>query len=174
MLHSAEARITRGSIRGSVLAKALTCLAVLAAIALLVRPVRSQDEGQTIDDITAKYHFLSPGDTLAILDEEGALKGFIEVTQPENESDDIISYDIIQGSRQKNHVEFRTNRIHEKFYHFSGTAERGKGHTEKDPDYLHLTGDLQIVTNNSVTGKETVQVMRVTFRSIGKSERPDD
>ena len=34
-------------------------------------------EERPIDDITAKYHFLAPDDTLAILDEEGKLKGYM-------------------------------------------------------------------------------------------------
>ena len=125
-----------------------------------------------MDDMTAKYHFLSPEDTLAILDEEGRLKGYIEVTQPEEESDDFLSFDIQQGSRQKNHVAFRTNRIHGKFYRFSGTVEHGKGHEEKDSDYLHLVGDLDVVSVNADTGKETVQTLRVIFKSLGESERP--
>jgi hypothetical protein len=80
----------------------------------------------------------------------------------------------VDGSRKKNHVEFRTNKIHAKFFRFSGTVERGKGHEEKDADYLHLTGKLEIVTVNMETGKEKVQVVQVTFKSIGKSERPED
>ena len=138
------------------------------------RHIQAQGEQLPVDDITAKYHFLSTDDTLAILDEEGRLKGYIEVTQPPDESDDILSYDIVEGSRTKNHVEFRTNRIHGRYYRFSGTAERGKGHEEKDADYLHLTGSLDIVSVNSETGKESVQVMRLTFKSIGKGERPED
>jgi hypothetical protein len=138
------------------------------------RHIQAQDEQLPVDDITAKYHFLSTDDTLAILDEEGRLKGYIEVTQPEDESDDILSYDIVEGSRTKNHVELHTNRIHGKYYRFSGTAERGKGHEEKDSDYLHLAGSLDIVTVNNETGKESVQVMRLTFKSIGKGERPDE
>jgi hypothetical protein len=134
----------------------------------------AQEESQTVDDMTAKYHFLSADDTLAILDEEGRLKGYIEVAQPEEESDDILSYDIVEGSRERNHVKFRTNKIHGKFYRFSGTVERGKGHEEKDPDYFRLTGDLEIVTVNGETGKQTVQTVRVVLRSFGKSERPED
>ena len=156
------------------LKSAIVFTIILATSAFSVHQVRAQDEEQPIDDISAKYHFLSADDTLAILEEEGKLKGYIEVTQPAEESDDILTYDIVDGSRQKNHVEFRTNRIHEKSYRFSGTVERGKGHEEKDSDYLRLTGDLQIVTFNSDTGKESVQGMRVTFRSIGKAESPDD
>jgi hypothetical protein len=149
-------------------------IVILAAALFSARPTRAQNEQLPIDDTTAKYHFLSTDDTLAILDQEGRLKGYIEVTQPADESDDILTYDIVEGSRQKNHVEFRTNRIHGKYYRFSGTAERGKGHEEKDSDYLHLAGSLDVVTVNSETGKESVLVMRMTFKSIGKAERPDD
>jgi hypothetical protein len=152
-------------------------LALLVFVAALIVPaqiLKPQDENSPVDDMTAKYHFLSPEDTLAILDEEGKLKGYIEVTQPQEESDDIISFDIQQGSRQKNHVAFRTNRIHGKFYRFSGTVEHGKGQEEKDSDYLHLVGDLDVVSVNADTGKETVQTLRVTFKSLGVAERPDE
>lgn len=152
----------------------IACLAVLAAALFSARHLHAQDEQLPVDDITAKYHFLSPEDTLAILDEEGGLKGYIEVAQPEDESDDFLSYDILEGSCKKNHVEFHTNRIHGKSFRFSGTVDRGKGHEEKDPDYLHLTGSLEIVTVNGDTGKEAVQTVRVFFKSIGKAERPED
>lgn len=154
--------------------RAIVCMAVLMALVFSERLLHCQDEQPSVDDITAKYHFLSMDDTLAILDEEGRLKGYVEVTQPADESDDILTYDIVDGSHKKNRVEFRTNRIHGKFYRFSGTAERGKGHEEKDADYLHLTGDLEIVTVKAETGKEVVQVVRVTLKSIGKGERPED
>jgi hypothetical protein len=155
------------------ISKPILCLAVLAAVIFSARHLRAQDEQLALDDITAKYHFISSDDTLAILDEEGKLKGYIEITQPADESDDILTYDIVDGSRKKNHVEFRTNRIHGKYFRFSGTVERGKGHDDKDSDYLHLFGSLDIVTVNADTGKESVQVMRLTFKSMGKDERPD-
>jgi hypothetical protein len=160
--------------RGLRIVKPMACLAILVASMFAARHFQAQDAAQPIDDMTAKYHFISADDTLAILDEEGRLKGYIEVAQPEEESDDILSYDILEGSRKKTHVEFRTNRIHGKFYRFSGTVERGKGHVEKDADYYRLTGDLEIVTVKADTGKEAVQTMRVTLKSIGKSERPDE
>jgi hypothetical protein len=149
-------------------------LAVLAAVVFPARCLKAQEATQAVDDMTGKYHFLTPDDTLAILDEEGKLKGYIEVNQPDDESDDVLTYDILEGSRKKAQVDLRTNRIHGKFYRFSGTVERGKGHEDKDPDYLHLTGNLDVVTVNADTGKETVQTTRVTLKSIGKSERPDN
>jgi hypothetical protein len=161
----------------------LGCLAVVAVVVVTGSLLMAQDAGQAVDDMTAKYHFLSADDTLAILDEEGKLKGYVEVAQPESEAEDVLDYDIIDGSRKNNHVQFRTDTIHGKYYRFSGTVERGKGHHEKDADYLHLTGDLDIVTVRSIIGedpgkpdttKETVQTVRVFFKSLGKSERPDD
>lgn len=160
-------------------------LAALAAVVLLaVSSIKAQEQGQAVDDMTANYHFLSADDTLAVLDEEGKLKGYIEVTQPENESEDTLNYDIVDGTRTKSHVQFRTNRIHGRYYRFSGTVERGKGHEEKDADYLRLVGDLDTVSVKSDTGdveqgkpeltKETVQTTRVVFKSIGKSERADE
>ncbi len=150
------------------------CFAVLAAILLAPIALRSQEESQAVDDMTAKYHFLSADDTLEILDEEGMLKGDIEVSQPDDESDDVLTYDIVEGTRQKSHVKFRTNIIHGKLYRFSGTVERGKGHEEKDPDYFRLIGDVDVVTVNPDTHKESVQTFRVNLKSFGKSERPDD
>jgi hypothetical protein len=152
----------------------MACLALLAAVAFSGHFLFGQEAQQPIDDITAMYHFLSADDTLAILDQEGRLKGYIEVSQPEDESDEFLNFTIVEGSRQKSHVEFRTNRIHGKFYRFLGTAERGAGHEEKDADYLHLSGSLEIVTVDGETGKETPQVMRVIFKSMSKAEQPDD
>jgi hypothetical protein len=151
-----------------------TVFSALAALLLVTGSIRAQEDVESVQDMTAKYHFLSADDTLAVLDEEGRLKGYIEVSQPDDESDDVLTYDIVDGSRQKSHVKFRTNKIHGKYYRFTGTVERGKGHEDKDPDYLRLTGDLDIVRVNSDTGKETVQTVRVNLKSFGKSERPDD
>jgi len=162
------------SSRGFRLSKPLGWLAVLTVVLLAGSILKAQDQTQPIDDMTAKYHFLSADDTLAILDEEGRLKGYIEVAQPEEESDDVLSFDIVEGSRNKTHVKFRTNRIHGKFYRFSGTVERGKGHEEKDSDYFRLIGNLDIVTVNGDTGKEAVRTVRVFLKSFGKSERPEN
>jgi hypothetical protein len=148
------------------------CLVIAAAAIVGSNRLVAQDS--TIDDITAKYHFISNDDTLAILDEEGRLKGYIEVTQPADESEDVLTFDITEGARDKNQVKFRTSRIHGKYYRFTGTVERGKGREDEDPDYFHLTGTLEIVSVNSETDKETVQSMHSTFKSIGKNERPDD
>src|ERR1019366_1149281 len=56
-------------------------LAVLAVVMLAGRVLTAQEQTEPIDDITGKYHFLSADDTLAILDEEGKLKGYIDILQ---------------------------------------------------------------------------------------------
>ena len=125
---------------------------------------------ENIDDITGKYHFLSADDTLGILEEEGKLKGYIEILQGEEESDAMLSYDIILGSRKKDHVEFKTNTIHRRYYRFSGKVERGSGHEPGDPDYLRLIGDLEIVTVKGDSGQESAERRHLILKSFGKSE----
>lgn len=132
-----------------------------------------QQQNTHIQDITGEYHFLSPEDTLAILDEAGMLKGYVDVYQGEQESDAVLSYTINAGEQKQDHVEFRTIRIHEKYYRFTGKVERGKGHKPGDPDYLRLVGDLQTITTRNGT-QENVQHQQVILKSIGKNERRED
>jgi hypothetical protein len=140
-------------------------------IALAFRPTLfAQQEMQVAPVMTGRYHFLGPEDELAILQEETVLKGFIDVFQGENESDAILSYQIISGSRNGNRVEFTTRAIHEKHYHFSGRVEQGRGKRSGDPDYLQLVGVLETCTSNSVTGKNEVAQQNVVFKSIGRGE----
>lgn len=142
-----------------------------ACIYLLVSPLlrAQQQSDQALEDITGDYQFLSPHDTLAILDEDGQLKGYIDVYQGESESDVVLSYTLSIGSHQQNHVEFKTSKIHEKHYRFSGTVERGSGHSNKDPDFLRLVGNLETITVNGITDKESVQKTSVVFKSKGKA-----
>jgi hypothetical protein len=123
-----------------------------------------------IDDVTGNYHFLSPQDKLAILDEEGKLSGYLDVLQSEDESDALLSYPITDGSRQNERVEFKTGKIHQKYYRFAGVAQRGQGKKDSDPDHLRLVGDLEIVTVNGETGAESVERRQVVFQRMGKGE----
>src|SRR5215469_10071209 len=116
------------------------------ALALAAVPCLALTLGQAVQnvpDMSGEYEFTQAEDTLGILEEEGKLKGYIDVVQGADESDEVLSYQIIAGTRLGNHVEFRTNKIHEKYYHFTGAVERGGGHTERDPDFLRLVGALE-------------------------------
>lgn len=124
--------------------------------------------------MTGRYHFLGPEDTLSILQEEDVLKGYIDVFEGDSESDDVLSYQITIGSRNGNHVAFRTRPIHEKFYRFNGTVERGEGKKPSDPDYLQLNGDLTTVVLNSVTGQQKTVSQRVILKSIPRGQGPPD
>jgi hypothetical protein len=153
----------------------LLCAPVGATLVVALRGGRGAAQAtENIDDITAKYHFLSPDDTLGLLEEEGKLKGYIEILQGEEESDAVLSYDIILGSRKKDHVEFKTNTIHRRYYRFSGKVERGSGHKPDDPDYLRLIGDLETVTVKGDSGQESAQRTHLILKSLGKSERNEE
>jgi hypothetical protein len=143
-------------------------------VLLSMSGLNAQQEGEEIQDITGKYHFVSADDSLALLEQEGKLKGYVDIFQGEEESDAILSYPINTGERKKNHVEFKTGKIHRRFFRFSGSVERGKGHEEGDPDYLRLVGDLEIVTIKGESGEEAVQRMHMVFKSLGKTEREEE
>jgi len=136
--------------------------------------LRAEQRPAPIDDITGNYHFLSPDDKLAILDEEGNLSGYLDVTQPADESDALLSYPITSGTRQNERVQFKTGKIHQKYYRFAGVAQRGQGKKDTDPDYLRLVGDLEIVTVNGETGEESVERRPVIFQRMGKGEGPTE
>jgi hypothetical protein len=116
-----------------------------------LKPALASDN---VPDMSGEYEFLSAENTLAILEEEGKLKGYIDVAQGEDESDAVLTFQIMQGMRQGDRVQFRTAKIHERSYRFSGTVERGRGRTERDADFLRLVGDLETVRVDSATGQE--------------------
>jgi hypothetical protein len=150
------------------------CAALLLPLLLLSAGfLRGQENSGEIEDITGTYQFLSADDTLALLEEEGKLKGYIDVLQGEEESDAVLSYPISIGSRKKDRVEFKTSKVHQKYFRFVGKVERGLGHGEADPDYLRLVGDLEIVTVKGETGQESTHTMRVLFKSKGRDDESD-
>jgi hypothetical protein len=153
-------------LRGPAAAAVITALALVPPASAHARPA-----GNEVPDMTGQYRFLSPDDTLAILEEEGQLKGYVDVFQGDEESDDILSYPITTGTRAGNHVEFKTGKIHDRYYRFVGTVERGRGRKEDDADYLRLVGNLDIVTENPASGQESVERRPVVFLWKSKSER---
>jgi len=131
------------------------------------RPLQSTEQ---VEEINTEFHFLGLEDALLIHEEEGLLKGQINVAQGEEESDSVISYPITIGNRTGNHLEIKTGTIHRKYYRFNGKVERGSGHKSKDGDYLRLVGDVQIVTVQGDTGKEDVVTKHVVMKSLSASE----
>ena len=153
--------------------RAILPLVVAAALVVTVYGYGSPQGTPNLDDITGDYHFLSPDDELGILEEEGQLKGYIEVAQGAEESDDVLSYEIVGGLRKSEHVEFKTNIIHRRYYRFSGKVERGTGRQPDDPDYVHLVGDVEAVTVKGDSGQESVARKHLVLKCIGKAERSD-
>lgn len=150
------------------------CLSITLLCALSARGQDAAQPSETVPHMTGRYHFLGPEDALSILQEEGILKGYIDVYEGDSESDEVLSYQITIGSRRGNHVEFRTRPIHEKFYRFNGTVERGTGKKPSDPDYLQLNGELLTITLNSVTGQQKTESQKVILKSIPRGQGPPD
>lgn len=144
----------------------ITVIAIFAAWGSL----KAQSASSTVGDITGDYEFLHPYNTLAILQEDQMVKGYIDVLQGESESDAILSYPITIGERKGDHLDFRTRTIHAMYYRFSGTIQHGKGKKKGDPDYIELVGELQTIQHNSVTHQDKVDRQQVVFKSKGKRQ----
>lgn len=149
--------------------KAVWVAAAVAAVAA-AGGLKAQSAASPISDITGDYDFLQPYNTLAILQEDQMVKGYIDVLQGEAESDAVLSYPINIGERKGDHLDFRTRAIHELYYRFSGTIQPGKGKDKGDPDYIELVGELQTIQHNSVTEQDKVDQQPVVFKSKGKRQ----
>lgn len=152
----------RRAIRGEIMRVLLVCLVLLPS------GLPAEPQVEEILDITGRYQFLGPDDTLAILEEDGRLKGYVDVFQGEEESDVVLSYPITLGSRRQNRIEFKTGKIHQMYYRFTGSIERGSGRQPRDRDHLRFVGELEIITVNGETGAESSQRLNVVFKSLGK------
>jgi hypothetical protein len=130
--------------------------------------------GSDVPDMSGEYEFLTSQNTLGILEEEGKLKGYIDVAQGEDESDTVLTFQIMQGTRQGDQVQFKTGKIHERYYRFSGTVQRGHGRTDHDADFLRLVGDLETIHIDPAGGQEHVERRNETFKWKPKTEEDGD
>jgi hypothetical protein len=146
------------------------CVAAAVAAFAAAGTLKAQSAAGQVSDITGDYEFLQPYNTLAILQEDEMVKGYIDVMQGESESDAVLSYPITIGERKGDHLDFRTRAIHELYYRFSGTIQPGKGKKKGDPDYIELVGELQSIEHNSVTNQDKIDRQQVVFKSKGKRQ----
>lgn len=147
---------------------ALAATAGMIALAMVLgqhAKLQAQTSKPKTANITGYYQF-SFGDTLAILDEHGNIEGHVDVFQPQEKPKPVLSYNITAGSVSRNHLEFKTQELYGKHYHFSGTVERGAGKDPGDYDYLRLAGNLETITGNSATGKKKVDRQHIVFKSL--------
>ena len=160
---------------GSLFWRAFKTFAIVAALVPLLSGARilAGQGPEKIVELNSEFHFLGPQDSLLLHEENGKLKGQIDIFGGEEESDAILSYLITIGSRDKNHVEFKTSKVHQKYYRFSGNVERGTGRKDGDPDYVRLVGEVQIISVNGTTGNETTERRQVVLKSLGMEEIQD-
>ncbi len=119
-----------------------------------------------LEDITGRYSFLKPDDLLGILDEDGELRGFIEVLQEDEESAELFSYTISRGSREGDQVRFKTDTIHGITYRFSGKVQVSRERKPNQRGYMLLVGILRVETRVPATGEEKTEEKKVVLESL--------
>ncbi len=143
------------------------CTLVLIGLVMImdVIVVHGQQERE-IEDITGRYSFLNPDDLLGILDEDGELRGFIEVLQEDDESDDVFSYTITRGVHKDNQINFKTDTIHGITYRFSGKVQISRERNSTQRGFILLVGTIRIEKNESLIGKGKTEERRVVLESL--------
>ena len=119
-----------------------------------------------LEDITGRYSFLKADDLLGILDEDGELRGFIEVFQEDEESAELFSYNISRGSREGDQVTFKTDTIHSTTYRFSGKVQVSRERKPNQRGYMLLVGILRVDTRVPATGEEKTEEKKVVLESL--------
>ena len=69
-----------------------------------------RDDGSIGPEKDREFHFLGPQGSLTFKEENGKLKGQFDIFARDEEADAIQHYLITSGSREKNHVEFKTTK----------------------------------------------------------------
>ena len=141
-------------------------LVFIGLVMILDGIVAHGQQKREIEDITGRYSFLKTDDLLGILDEDGELRGFIEVLQEDDESDDIFSYTITRGIREGNHINFKTDTIHGITYRFSGKVQINKSRDPTQRGFMLLVGTIRIDKNLSLAGKGKTEERRVVLESL--------
>lgn len=154
--------------------RACTWGTVIAAITLVIifgqyAQLQAQTGKTKAPDVTGYYQFRR-NDTLAILDEHGNLLGHVDFFEPSGAPGPVLSYNITHGWIKGRHLEFKTQRIYGKRYHFSGALERGAGKAPGDYDYFQLAGNLETITESPATGKVKVDSCHTVFKSLAQEQ----
>ena len=154
---------------GSVELPMMKTLGMSLLAGLVTFSVATLSHGQRdreLEDITGRYSFLKPDDLLGILDEDGELRGFIEVFQEDEESDELFTYTIARGSREGDQVRFKTDTIHGTTYRFSGKVQVSRERKPNQRGYMLLVGILRVETRVPSTGGEKVEEKKVVLESL--------
>jgi hypothetical protein len=137
-------------------------------------PLSQQSSSQQKDDVSGMYSFLREGEFVQITVEEGSVSGFVSrYGDAESDKGSFLDQFFSKASLVDNKLTFTTKPVHDVWFEFSGTVERGPGKVEKDEAFRILRGRLtQFATG--ADKKVSAKSRDVEFRSFPRDSDDDD
>ncbi len=152
--------------------KLLACIVCLVLSASLARAQQAaqQPSVPATPNYSGMYSFLKDGEFVQLTIEDGRVSGFIS-RYGDHETDRGVFLDHFFKTDKKdsnldgNKLAFATRTVHNVWYEFKGTIERGQGKSVQDDGYYILKGTLVTHTQDA-SGKETTNIREVVFKSF--------
>jgi hypothetical protein len=96
------------------------------------------------DDCSGTYSFLKDGEFVQIsVEDNGSVSGFVSrYGDADNDRDAFLDHAFKQGKLAGRKLTFTTETVHNVWYEFTGTVERGEGKQPGDEAYYVLKGKL--------------------------------
>jgi hypothetical protein len=157
------------------------CWLLLSCALALGRQTAGQNQpsAKPPEDYSGMYSFLKDGEFVQItVEDQGRVTGFIS-RYGELDSDRGVFLDQFfkQGKLDGNKLSFSTQTVHETWYEFKGSVERGDGKNPGDEAYYVLKGTLTQYTvdaNQKTSSKSREVTFKVFPRDMGSGpEKPE-
>ena len=146
----------------------LTLVLLFCSFALAQKPAAKA--APTPADPSGMYSFLKDGEFVQLTVEDGRVSGFIS-RYGDRETDRGVFLDHFFKTDNKdsnldgNKLTFATKTVHNVWYEFKGTIERGQGKSVQEDGYYLLKGTLATHTQDA-SGKESTDIREVVFKSF--------
>jgi hypothetical protein len=152
--------------------KLAVSFAVVCLLSTMFAQTNSSEPAQT-DSYSGMYTFLQEGEFVQVtVEEEGRVSGFVSrYGDGESDRGAFLDQFFKQGKLDGQKLTFTTQTVHNVWYEFRGTAERGNGKTPNDEGYHILKGTLTEFGEEMNT-KTTSKVREVVFKSFPQSMEP--
>lgn len=155
-------------IRTVLLVLSCVLLASLACSAQATKPpVQSPDTAtaQQTDDVSGMYSFLREGEFVQVTVEDGVVSGFVSrYGDADTDKGSFLDQFFSKATLVDHKLTFTTKPVHDVWFEFAGTVERGSAKKQSEEGYRVLRGKLtQYTTENKKTDSKARDVVLKSF-----------
>jgi len=148
-------------------------LGMLMLISSVLVTEAQQAPANPADDYSGMYGFLRDGEFLQLTIEDGVrVTGFISrFGDLDSDRGVFLDHFFKQGKLEGNKLTFTTETVHNVWFDFQGSVDRGQGKNRAEEDYYVLRGTL-IENMNDANKKTSSRSRQVAFKSFPQDSEP--